>query len=170
MEETPQNEPLQTLRVDVNIHTDDPISDGNIRRPSSPGSPSNDGTSRVRDLGGSPRGPERGQHANGDVPGSPHSRSSSPGGRNGTPETSIGVEPPQPSGKSFTKQFWFAIVVVPIYHFFSCYPLKRISFILGSQQSTHFRPWLSPSKSPSSGRQSQYHPYRRVSTTGKVDE
>ena len=59
--------------------------------------------------------------------------------------------------------------VLPL--FFSCYPiLKRISFILGSQQSTHFRPWLSPSKSPSSGRQSQYHPYRRVSTTGKVDE
>ena len=47
---------------------------------------------------------------------------------------------------------------------------KRISFILGSQQSTHFRPWLSTSKPPSSGRQSQYHPYRRGSTTGKVDE
>ena len=106
MEETPQNEPLQTLRLNVNIHTDDPISDGNIGRASNPaGSPSNDGTSRVRDLGGSPgRGPERGQHANGDVPGSPHSGGSSPGGGNGTPETSIGVEPPQPSGKSFTKQ------------------------------------------------------------------
>ena len=132
METAPPNEPLQTLRVNINIHPHHSIGDHLGRTPTgAPGGP----------LSDIPRS-ERGQHADGHVPGSPHSRGSSPGGGNGTAETSI-------SGGRLEA------------------PPRAPS----SSQPTHFRPWLAPSKPPSGGHQPHHpHPYRRISTTNRVVE
>ena len=145
METAPPNEPLQTLRVNINIHPHHSIGDHLGRTPTgaSPG---------ACPLLSDPSRSERGQHADGHVPGSPHSRGSSPGSGNGNAETSISAgggdrleeAPPQPrDGPS------------------------------SPSQPTHFRPWLAPSKPPSGGHQPHYrphHPYCRISTTNRVVE
>ena len=137
METASPNEPLQTLRVNINIHPNHSIGD-NLS-----------GSATTRDPGGStspsdtPRS-ERGQHADGHVPGSPHSRSSSPSSGNGNAETSIC------SGSSSRLEA----------------PQQPRASASSSSQPTHFRPWLAPSKSPSGGHKPHHpHPYRRISTT-----
>ena len=134
METAPPNEPLQTLRVNINIHPHHSIGDHLGRTPTgAPGGP----------LSDIPRS-ERGQHADGHVPGSPHSRSSSPSSGNGNAETSIC------SGSSSRLEA----------------PQQPRASASSSSQPTHFRPWLAPSKSPSGGHKPHHpHPYRRISTT-----
>ena len=142
METASPNEPLQTLRVNINIHPNHSIGDDLS------------GTPTTRDPGGStplsdiPRS-ERGQHADGHAPGSPHSpNSSSPSSGNGNAETSVC------SGSSSSR------------HETQQQPPASPSY---SSQPTHFRPWLAPSKPPSGGHKPHHpHPYRRISTTNQT--
>ena len=121
MEATSSDESIQTLRVNVNIHPHHPI--GHYH-----GGPSSPGSERS----------ERSEHANGNVPGSPYSRSSSPSGGNGDAETSVGIEP-QPSGSQST-------------HF----------------RPWLTKPVTASSGHSSGHRKSVHHPYRRISTTREV--